>query len=200
MSDCEKRKIVLASSSPRRRELLGRLMIEFDICSPDIDETILAGEEPQAYVQRLAAEKARVAMDKLSDKNTVIIAADTIVYFNGQILGKPLSAAHAEEMLNSMSDATHVVYTGLFVGSAAERKLNQCLCVATEVDFKNLSKVDVQTYVATGDPMDKAGAYGIQGEGGRLVKEIRGSLTNVMGLPLDEVKEILSRDFRVKVF
>lgn len=192
------RKVILASSSPRRKDLLDRLQIEYEILKPDVDESILPDETPEWFVERIAREKARWGLARCEG---VVIAADTIVVFNNEILCKPDNAAHAEMMLSKLSDQTHVVYTGLCIASNDEfENLEKTRHVKTKVTFRRLSTKDIQEYVATGEPLDKAGSYGAQGKGAKMIKKLSGSLTNVIGLPLNEVKEILMRDFYIKVF
>ena len=177
--------LVLASASPRRAELLASLGLEFEIRIPDIDETPRAGERPQAFAERLAREKA-AAIE--IDAETVLIAADTIVTRAGAILGKPVDEADAVNMLTSLAGGAHEVITGVCARRGASVHV---FSVSTEVVFRALTETEIRAYVAGGDPMDKAGAYAIQGGAAHMVKAIRGSYTNVVGLPLSELHEIL---------
>ncbi|HAP76873.1 MAG TPA: septum formation inhibitor Maf [Acidimicrobiaceae bacterium] len=181
-------RVVLASSSPRRRELLERLGLTFRIASPDIDETPLPGESPIAYVTRLAVEKAH-AVAAADDE--LVIAADTTVEADGLILAKPNEAADAHAaavaMLRRLSGRTHATHTGVAVrlGDRTEHEV-----VTTEVTFVTLSDADIEWYIATGEPLDKAGAYAVQGAGGVFVERIDGSVSNVVGLPLHTVARL----------
>ncbi len=178
-------KLVLASASPRRRELLESLGLVFTIQVPEIDETPEANEAPRAYVERLAQEKAAAI---LADADTLLIAADTIVVQKGAILGKPENEADAFSMLSNLSGRTHEVITGVCVQKGERIVL---FSVSTEVVFRELEKSEIAAYIASGDPMDKAGAYAIQGGAAHMVRAIKGSYTNVVGLPLCEVHEVL---------
>jgi len=178
-------KLLLASASPRRRELLASLGLEFDVQVPEIDETPMPHETSRAFAERLAEEKAAAIS---AHARSVVIAADTIVVHNGVILGKPVDKAEAFSMLSSLSGNTHAVITGVCV-----RDRNQC-CVfstSTEVVFRRVEPAEIHAYIATGDPMDKAGAYAIQGGASHMVQSIRGSYTNVVGLPLCELHQTL---------
>lgn len=178
-------KLILASASPRRRELLASLGAAFTVTAPEIDETPLENEKPLAFSTRMALEKAN-AVD--TDEQTTVIAADTIVVLGETILGKPTKESHAFEMLNSLSGKTHQVITGVCVKRG---EISHLLAVTTHVTFRTLTKGEIISYIATGCPMDKAGAYAIQGGAAHMVKSISGSYTNVVGLPLCELHEIL---------
>jgi septum formation protein len=182
------RPLILASSSPRRRELLGRLGIPFVIVVPDVDERALPGEEPADHVRRLAAEKAG-AVAAAADQS-VVLAADTVVVLDNKIIGKPADAAEARRFLAALSGRTHTVYTGVAVLAGRATKA-QTDVVASNVAIARLSKGQIEDYVATGEPLDKAGAYAVQGSGGRFVTSVDGSLTNVIGLPLRETHRLL---------
>jgi len=190
-------RIVLASGSPRRSELLGQLRVTFDVLPADIDETPLAGEDPVRYVRRLSVEKAAAA-DRLlaargggaaphvarrpsKDSPPVVIAADTTVDLDGEILGKPADRDEALHMLRRLSARTHRVHTGLTVARGADVATD---VATTHVTFAPVSPRAAEWYVATGEPFDKAGAYGLQGAGGVFVASVRGSVSNVVGLPL----------------
>ena len=178
--------IILASSSPRRRELLLQLGLQFDICSLDIDESLLKNENVEHYVERLACEKAAAVIEKFP--NSVIIAADTCLGVDQRVLGKPESKEHAFEMWSLISGRKHDVYTGVCVQTKAHK---MSIVVHTEVEFQYLSLVDMESYWATGEPIGKAGAYAIQGIAARYIPNIFGSYTNVVGLPLFETTELL---------
>ncbi|HTH06081.1 MAG TPA: Maf family protein [Ilumatobacteraceae bacterium] len=176
--------ILLASSSPRRHELLARLGLPFAIAHPDIDETPLAGEDPVAYVRRLAVEKAD-AIEAAPD--VLVIAADTTVEVDGDILGKPEDADDAKAMLRRLSGRTHDTHTGVAVRLDGRTVHDS---VTTAVTFVRLEPSDIDWYVATGEPLDKAGAYAVQGGAGAFVERIDGSVSNVVGLPLHLVTRL----------
>ena len=178
--------IILASSSPRRRELLLQLGLDFDIFSPDIDETVNAEEDVACYVERLACDKAAAVFEKFPD--AVIIAADTSLGIDRKILGKPESKQHAFEMWKLISGRKHHVFTGVCVRTKQE-KLSIVVC--TEVEFQVLSLNDMESYWDTGEPIGKAGGYAIQGIAARYIPNIIGSYTNVVGLPLHETAQLL---------
>lgn len=176
--------LVLASASPRRRELLAQLGLTFRVMPPDIDETQLVGERPLALVARLAATKARTV------EGEPVIGADTIVEIDGAVLGKPADEADARRMLQRLSGRAHHVHTGVTVrvGERAETEV-----VTTQVQFVALTPGLLDWYLGTGEPFDKAGAYAIQGAGAVLVDSVRGSVSNVVGLPLTTVAALLNR-------
>ena len=178
-------KLVLASASPRRRELLKSLGLYFEIQVPEIDETPEPNEVPRAFVERMAKEKA-AAISVSSD--TMLIAADTIVVQENMILGKPKDEEEAFSMLSNLSDCAHEVVTGVCMKKGERTSL---FSVSTEVLFRPLKKSEIKAYIASGDPMDKAGAYAIQGGAAHMVRAIKGSYTNVVGLPLCELHEAL---------
>ena len=179
-------KIILASASPRRRELLALIAPRFDVRVSGIDETALPGEAPRTFAERMAAEKA-AAIDL--PPQTLIIAADTVVTIHDRLLGKPEHAQAAIEMLTLLSDQTHHVITGVSIRTP---DISHTFSVSTEVTFRALTQAEVAAYVATGCPLDKAGAYAIQGGAAPFVRMIHGSYTNVVGLPLCELSEALS--------
>lgn len=185
--------LVLASASPRRRELLDQLGVAFTVTPADISEELWPDEAADDFVARLAREKAQ-AVAPCSPESWVL-AADTVVVLDGEILGKPEDGEHAEAMLGRLSGRWHRVLTGFSLlpaaGPAPSPASNYGAVVATEVRFAELSRELIAAYVATGEPLDKAGAYGIQGMGGVLVSEIKGSPSNVIGLPLNEVTSLL---------
>lgn len=178
--------LVLASQSPRRRELLGLLGIAPEVRPALTDETPREGETPEAYVRRVAAEKAGAVAGAL------VLAADTAVVLGGEVLGKPRDAGEARRMLRALSGRTHRVLTAVCVRRAAPPWLCEAL-VESQVDFAPLSEAQIDWYVATGEPLDKAGAYALQGAGGAFVRQVRGSVSNVVGLPLHEAAELLAK-------
>lgn len=181
--------LILASASPRRKELLEQIGVNFTVQPINIDETPLLDEQPCEYVQRLAKEKA-LACFQLTDQCSVVMGSDTTVVYAGEILGKPLNREHAAEMLMRLSGSTHEVMTAVAVISA-ER---QCLkLVTTEVSFKQLTLEQCYAYWQSGEPQDKAGSYGIQGLGAVFVEQIKGSYSAVVGLPLAETAEMLEQ-------
>ena len=187
--------IILASNSPRRRELLAQIGIrDFQILSPDVDETVEPGLSPARMVEALSLRKAQAAAGR-AGADDLIIAADTVVALDGRVLGKPQDQGEAFAMLSALSGREHRVYTGVTVlgGGQAATEHEE-----TAVAFRALSPEEIRDYIATGEPMDKAGAYGIQGVGALLVQGIRGDYCNVVGLPLFRLGRMLS-GFRVKL-
>ncbi len=180
--------LVLGSASPRRAQLLTQLGLEFETAAADIDETPELGEAAIDYVERMAREKAVALAHDHAD--SILLTADTTVILDGEALGKPRDHNDARRMLQAMSGRTHTVCTALFALSAAQRQ--QC-CVQTTVEMIDLSPALVDAYLATDEPWDKAGAYGIQGLAGSFVRRIDGSVTNVIGLPQAETRELLAR-------
>lgn len=180
--------IVLASASPRRSELLESAGISFVVAPADIDESPLPGEEPVDHVLRLAEGKARAAASFTEGR--FFLGADTIVLCDGEIMGKPKDAKDADRMLKKLSGVPHEVVTGFAV---YDRQRNGAVrqAVRTKVYFKALRQEEIDSYIATGCPFDKAGAYAIQGGAGHMVQRIDGSYSNVVGLPLCEVVETL---------
>ena len=179
-------KIILASGSPRRAELLQQAGLNFEIIVPQIDESPLPGEAPAEFVCRTAREKA----ESISANGAVILAADTAVIDGKRILGKPTDAEDATAMLRSLSGRTHEVMTGVCIRFSDQ---TVCFHVETRVTFRNLSEQEIANYIATDEPMDKAGAYAIQGGAAKMVRRVEGSYSNVVGLPLCEVIEILEK-------
>ena len=185
--------IYLASRSPRRAELLQQIGLTFMVLPADIDETPRLDEQSDAYVLRLAAEKAQACYASLVAQSAVIypvLAADTTVSVAGKILGKPQDDDDAFQMLSSMSGRWHEVHTGIAV--ATQDGVMQAIST-TKVEMAVLSDATILAYIATGEPRDKAGAYGIQGLAGTLIKRIEGSYSGVMGLPIYETTQLLSR-------
>ena len=187
--------IILASNSPRRRELLAQIGIrDFQILSPDVDETVEPGLSPARMVETLSLRKARAAAGR-AGADDLILAADTVVALDGRVLGKPQDEGDAFAMLSALSGREHHVYTGVtaLLGEQAVTQHEE-----TAVAFRALSPEEIRDYIATGEPMDKAGAYGIQGVGALLVQGIRGDYCNVVGLPLFRLGRMLS-GFGVKL-
>ena len=178
-------RVLLASRSPRRRELLAQLGVEFSVVAPDIDESTVAGEGPVEYVRRLAGEKARAVA---ADAETLVLAADTTVELDGEILGKPTDDRDAATMLRRLSARTHRVHTGV-AARLAGAEVSEV--VTSLVTFTPLTAATIDWYVATGEPLDKAGAYAVQGAGGVFVQRVRGSVSNVVGLPLHAVVRLV---------
>jgi septum formation protein len=181
-------KLILASASPRRAEILRNAGFEFDVHPAHVDETRFPGESPEDYVRRLADAKARLVADDTARNHTraIIIGADTAVVVAGELLGKPSGVEDARRMLRLLSGRTHEVLTGVAVLRVPEG-FSALHVETTRVAFLELSDSDIENYIATGEPFDKAGAYGIQGIGGKFVREIEGCYFNVMGLPLSRV-------------
>ena len=180
--------LILASASPRRRQLLEMLGIEHRVVPPDVDETRRDGEDPAGYVLRLAEEKARVVAAR--EPGGLVLAADTTVVLGPELFGKPATPAEAADMLRRLAGRTHQVYTG--VALTAGDRIESALDVS-DVTFRALDAAAIAGYVATGEPMDKAGAYAIQGKGAALIEGIRGDFFGVMGLPLRLVLDLLAR-------
>ncbi|MCR6468897.1 Maf-like protein [Enterobacter sp. HG048] len=180
--------IYLASGSPRRQELLTQLGVSFERIVTGIEEKRAEGESAQQYVSRLAREKAQAGVVQ-TPRDLPVLGADTIVILNGEVLEKPHDADHAVRMLRKMSGQTHQVLTA--VALADSQNVLDCL-VVTDVTFRVLTDDEIAAYIASGEPMDKAGAYGIQGLGGCFVRKINGSYHAVVGLPLVETYELLS--------
>jgi septum formation protein len=190
--------LILASASPRRSELMKELGAPFIVIPPGIDERPWPNEAPASYALRNASEKARWVLEKhlatagVNGATCTIVAADTIVVLENRILEKPNDAVHAAEMLRLLSGKWHDVMTGLCVLRWHDSTLHEDgRVVRTAVRMKALSESDVAAYIATGEPMDKAGAYAIQGAAGAMIEETRGSFTNVVGLPMEELKKLL---------
>lgn len=188
-------RLVLASSSPRRRELLAGLGLEFAMRSVEIDESPQPGEAPDDYVIRLAREKAAAAAQNATP-GELVLAADTIVALGGELLGKPVDDADARRMLHILAGRSHQVLTGVALDTSegptrvAVRSTDLC---RTRVTFAPLSNEEIDWYVATGEPRDKAGAYAVQGLGGLFVERLDGNYSNVVGLPLPTTYRLLRR-------
>jgi septum formation protein len=180
--------IVLASGSPRRKQLLEMLRIPFRVVPPDVDEHVLAGEQADAYVTRLSRVKAQAVVARAPDE--VILAADTTVALRGRIFEKPTSPQNAVAMLEQLQGQTHKVLTSVAV--AQNGRIEQALDV-TRVTFRRLDHATLEEYVATGEPLDKAGAYAIQGLGAPLIERVEGDFFGVMGLPLRLALDLLAK-------
>ena len=182
--------LILASGSPRRREFFTRMGWTFTVVKPGTEERVHPGETPEQYVRRNAEEKAAdaLALSGIADR-AVAVAADTIVVQDGRILEKPKDAADAHRMLRELSGRTHQVMTGLCIRTADAMHSRT---VVTDVEFKPLTDAEIDAYIRTGEPRDKAGAYAIQGLAAYMIRNVRGSYTNVVGLPLAETVEALA--------
>ncbi|MDQ6888135.1 MAG: Maf family protein [Gemmatimonadota bacterium] len=178
--------VVLASASPRRHDLLNMIGISHDVMPADIDESYRDGERPRAYAERLAREKG--ALVAATRRDSLVISADTIVVIDGRVLGKPASAAEADRMLRQLSGRTHEVVTAVAATLAGRTESG---VEEVRVTFRQLSAELVARYVATGEPLDKAGAYGIQGFGATIVERIEGDYFAVMGLALGRLIELV---------
>lgn len=180
--------LILASSSPRRKELLGKISIPFEVIDSDVDENTDPGSSPDAAAALLANRKALAVAEQYPDQ--IVVAADTIIDFRGKALGKPADDSDAAGMLRELRGKRHYVITGmaLFKGDEGLRIVRT---VSTEVWMKQYSEQEINDYVESGEPRDKAGSYAIQGSGGRLVESVRGCYNNVVGLPLCETVELL---------
>ena len=181
-------RIILASASPRRRELLEQIGVTYLVKPVDLDETPLANESPWVYVQRIAAEKSAVCLAQ-STENLPVLAADTAVISHGRILGKPKDQKDCLAMLGLLSGTTHQVYSAV---SLRGREHWQVVSM-TDVTFRSLTEKEMLAYWQTGEPADKAGGYAIQGLGGIFVEAIKGSFSGVVGLPIFETAELLSK-------
>lgn len=185
-------RLVLASASPRRQQLLSQLRSDF-VCQPSaIEEQRMAAESASEYVQRLALEKAlAVATQQL--QHTVVLGSDTLIDANGEVLEKPRDKAHFMAMLARLSDGCHQVRTAVSAVVVAEHEVqaSQIIEVVTDIEFGQISRADLENYWATGEPQDKAGGYAIQGGAARFVKRINGSYTGVVGLPLYQTEQLL---------
>jgi septum formation protein len=180
--------LVLASASPRRRELLTQAGFEFQVHPAHIPEDLYPDEDPIAYVTRLARQKAETVYARLSNPRVTVLGADTTVTLDNHILGKPENPEDAARMLRLLSGRTHRVITGVSVVNASQ---TQSAAEVTAVQFLTLSEEEISAYVATGEPNDKAGAYGIQGVAARWIPRIEGCYFNVVGLPISLVSTLL---------
>jgi septum formation protein len=181
-------RLILASASPRRAELLNSAGFTFAVVPADVDEVPLRGEAPESYTLRVARDKARQTADRFRADPAVVIAADTEVVAHGRIFGKPADEADAARMLRLLSGITHDVLTGVVINAGAREVAE---VVTTRVQFAQLSENEIEWYVRTGEPTGKAGAYAIQGFGARFIERIEGSWSNVVGLPVATVYRLL---------
>lgn len=189
--------IILASASPRRKEILENTNIKFDIISSSIEELILGGESPCQMVMRLAFEKGIDIASK--HKSDLVISADTIVVLDDNVLGKPKDEEEARQMISNLSGRTHQVITGIsLINLENNKKIIDY--VISNVKFKKLSKDDINDYIKTKESLDKAGAYGIQGYGAILVEEIQGDYFNIVGLPISKLSDLLKKHFNINLF
>ena len=187
--------IILASASPRRKELLERIGLKFDVEAGNYEEEIIAGIEPHELVRQLSLKKAQAVA--VGHKNVIIIAADTIGVLGNKILGKPHTEDEARKMLKEISGKPHTVITGFTIlDTATDKVLSET--VDTKVYIKQLTLPEIDAYVKTGEPLDKAGAYAIQGLGAVIVEKIEGDYYNVMGLPLNALVEAL-KEFTINI-
>lgn len=183
------KRLVLASASPRRRELLTGMGVDFDVRVADIDESRLEDELAEDYVIRLAREKAHKISTQIADKNASILAADTIVVQGERVFGKPSDEEHARRIWQVLSGNKHQVMTAVCLLNEGK---NQIKLSSTDVEFGRITEEQMKRYWSTGEPFDKAGAYAIQGFASAWVKQINGSYSNVVGLPLREVNQLLA--------
>lgn len=189
--------IILASGSPRRREILANTNAKFDVLTSDVDERIFKFEEPTQLVLRLAFEKC---MDiAINNPESLVIGADTIVVLDNEILGKPKNEDEAFDMLSKLSNREHQVITGMSIVNIENNKKIIDYTISN-VKFKNLTDQDIRDYISTGECLDKAGSYGIQGYGALLVKEIQGDYFNIVGLPISKLSDILKANFNINLF
>jgi septum formation protein len=183
--------LILASASPRRRELLARAGIAFEVLPAEIEESARPGESPEALAERLAREKAVAVARRLGPgAGRLVLGSDTIVVLDGEVLGKPSDERHAEALLGRLVGRTHRVTTGVALARSADLAVRS-FTVTSLVTMRRAGREEIRRYVATGEPLDKAGAYGLQGEGRRFVTAVEGSESNVIGLPLDETLALL---------
>ncbi len=181
--------MILASASPRRRQLLGAAGIEFEVIESFVPERHVAGEPPRDYALRMAREKAGAVSARFPE--SIVIGADTIVVCETQILEKPADAGDARRMLAMLSGRTHMVVTAYALARGG--KILESSPVESQVTFRKLAEAEIEDYIATEEPFDKAGAYGIQGIGGGFISHVEGSRDNVMGLPTERVVAALAR-------
>ena len=189
------RPLCLASSSPRRKELLKKFNLEFDCYTPNIDEKPNKNEHAESFVKRMAIAKGRKIHQTCLNlaQDVIILAADTIVFFNGQIMGKPKTVTHAKSMLSQLNDNLHTVLSGYYIlDSATGNEITDVVC--TKVKFQKITTDLLEWYASTGEPLGKAGSYSIQGQGLILVESIEGSYNNVVGLPIEFIIPYMSNN------
>jgi septum formation protein len=187
------KKIILASKSPRRKKILEQVGLNFEVAASDFDESQIEFETPQEMVEKLSFEKAKVIAQR--NPGAIIIGADTVVIFRKEIIGKPKSKADAVRILKLLSGNTHEIITGFTV---IEDKKSITKHITSKIKFKKLNEDEIKAYVATGEPMDKAGGYGIQERGGLFMENITGDYFNVVGLPISALAEVL-KEFGVDI-
>lgn len=188
--------IILASQSPRRRMLLEQMGVKgFQIVSPEIDERVEGSPTPERMVEELSRRKAAAVASRIGGE-ALIVAADTVVVLDGAVLGKPQDREEAFAMLSALSGKRHHVYTGVTVGGRGRAVTWH---EVTSVTFRGLAAEEIRGYIATGEPMDKAGAYGIQGLGALMVSGIEGDYYNVMGLPVCSLGRVLAEEFEMEL-
>ena len=185
-------RLILASASPRRRELLAQAGYSFEVLPAHINEDFRPDEDPIGYVLRLAREKAEAVYAQVADREAIVLGADTTVTLDGQILAKPEDTADAARMLRILSGRTHRVISGIAIATATAVEV---AAEVTGVQFLALNEDEIAAYIATGEPMDKAGAYGIQGYAAKWIPRIEGCYFNVVGLPLALVSTMLDTHF-----
>lgn len=190
-------KVILASASPRRKEILQNTKLDFDIQKSDIEEVILENESPEDMVVRLAYEKAYDVAQKNKDK--LVIGADTIVALDNEVLGKPKDKEEAYQMIKKLSNKTHKVITGISLINISHGMVVNDYVVSL-VTFKDLSEDSIKDYINTNESLDKAGAYGIQGYGALLVDNIQGDYFNIVGLPISKLSDLLKDHFDINLF
>lgn len=195
-------KFVLGSSSPRRRDMLTAMGMNYELIKPDFDEMQQPGELPLDYVKRNSSSKADWVLERIASRteDSVIICADTIVVLNGRVYEKPRDPGHARMMLGELCGKTHTVMTALTVVRTQPVPRMVTKVVETAVTLKKLDAAAIAAYVASGEPLDKAGSYAIQGVGGFMVERIEGSYSNVVGLPLSELVSMLEDDFALTLW
>lgn len=190
--------LILGSASPRRKELLEGAGFSFRVLSSDCDETVADDLTPDLLVQELALLKARDVASKISDRDALIIGADTLVALGNEIMGKPKDREDAIRMLRLLSGSCHQVYTGVCVIRRSDG-FTVAQCERTDIHFRDLSDDEIISYVDTGEPFDKAGSYAVQGEGRGFVSTIDGDYNNVVGLPVDRLSQILKNEFQYEI-
>ena len=186
-------KYILASGSPRRKELLGKLNIDFEILVSDVDETV-NDSNPETIVETLANRKAKAVFNLIEEDNILVIGADTLVFYDGEPLGKPANIQEATDMLSMLSGRTHQVLTGVSViYRIAGKEETVTFHDITDVTFYDIDRFDIAEYIKTGSPLDKAGAYGIQDDFAKHIKKINGDYNNVVGLPVAKLYQELKK-------
>lgn len=190
-------KIILASNSPRRKELLRRISKEFETIASNLDENTIKEEQPEELVKKLAISKAREVFERVQQnyRELIVIGGDTVVYFNGKILGKPKSEEDACNMLKELQNNVNYVYSGLAVITKKDgRVIEKNDYTKTAVYIKKMTEKEIKEYVKTGEPLDKAGSYAIQGIGGKFIDKIEGSYNNVVGMDTEKLSKYLGED------